>query len=169
VIFVLAPLSILTGPSMSPALVNRFSWYRKLPGNRQIGRSIHFLLLCAYVLFVIAHVSMVLLTGFARNMNHIVIGTDDLVRFGMYIGLSGLVILFLLNVMANWATWLFPRAIQRVGDAGVNPSCGSCSRGTPRGPSTRSKTSRRSCGPTENCRPRTNGKPWPRAASRITV
>lgn len=121
VIFILAPLSILTGPAMSPALVNRFSWYRRLPGNRQIGRSIHFLLLCAYILFVIAHVTMVFVTGFARNMNHIVIGTDDLMRFGMYIGLSGLAILFLLNMMANWATWLFPRAVQRVGDALVNP------------------------------------------------
>jgi DMSO/TMAO reductase YedYZ molybdopterin-dependent catalytic subunit/thiosulfate reductase cytochrome b subunit len=121
VIFVLAPLSILTGPSMSPALVNRFSWYRSLPGNRQVGRSIHFLLLCAYVLFVIAHVTMVFLTGFARNMNHIVIGTDDLMRFGMYIGLSGLVILFLLNIMTNWVSWLFPRSIQRIGNAIVNP------------------------------------------------
>jgi DMSO/TMAO reductase YedYZ molybdopterin-dependent catalytic subunit len=64
---------------------------------------------------------MVFVTGFARNMNHIVIGTDDLLRFGMYIGLTGLAILFLLNVMANWATWLFPRAIQRIGDALVNP------------------------------------------------
>jgi methionine sulfoxide reductase catalytic subunit len=121
VIFILAPLSILTGPAMSPALVNRFSWYRRLPGNRQVGRSIHFLLLCAYVLFVIAHVTMVFVTGFARNMNHIVIGTNNLLPFGMYIGLSGLVILFLLNVMANWATWLFPRAVQRVGNAIVNP------------------------------------------------
>jgi methionine sulfoxide reductase catalytic subunit len=121
VIFILAPLSILTGPSMSPALVNRFSWYRRLPGNRQIGRSIHFLVLCGYVAFVIAHVTMVLITGFARNMNHIVIGTDDLLWFGMYIGLSGLVILLLANVMANWATWLFPRAIQHIGNAIVNP------------------------------------------------
>jgi len=121
VIFILAPISILTGPSMSPALVNRFSWYRHLPGNRQVGRSIHFLVLCAYVAFVIVHVTMVFVTGFVRNMNHIVIGTDNLLRFGMYIGLTGLVILFLLNIMANWATWLFPRAIQRVGDAVVNP------------------------------------------------
>ncbi len=121
VIFILAPLSILTGPSMSPALVNRFHWYRRLPGNRQVGRSIHFLLLCAYVLFVVAHVSMVFITGFARNMNHIVINADTLVPFGMYIGLVGLVILFLLNVMANWASWLYPRAIQRIGDAIVNP------------------------------------------------
>jgi len=121
VIFILAPLSILTGPAMSPALVNRFSWYRHLPGNRQVARSIHFLVLCAYVAFVIVHVTMVFVTGFARNMNHIVIGADDLQRFGMYIGLTGLVILFLLNVMANWATWLFPRAIQRAGDLLVNP------------------------------------------------
>jgi thiosulfate reductase cytochrome b subunit len=121
VIFILAPLSILTGPSMSPALVNRFSWYRRLPGNRQVGRSIHFLVLCAYIAFVIAHVSMVFITGFARNMNHIVIGTNNLVHFGMYIGVTGLVILFLLNVMANWASWLFPRKIQHVGNAIVNP------------------------------------------------
>jgi thiosulfate reductase cytochrome b subunit len=121
VIFILAPLSILTGPSMSPALVNRFSWYRKLPGNRQVGRSIHFLVLCAYLAFVVAHVTMVCITGFARNMNHIVVGTDDVLWFGMYIGLTGLVILLLANVMANWATWLFPRAIQHVGNALVNP------------------------------------------------
>jgi thiosulfate reductase cytochrome b subunit len=122
VIFILAPLSILTGPAMSPALVNRFSWYNKLPGNRQVGRSIHFLLLCAYLAFVIAHVTMVFVTGFARNMNHIVIGTNTAMRFGMYIGITGLVILLLLNVMANWATWLFPRTIQRVGNALVNPA-----------------------------------------------
>jgi DMSO/TMAO reductase YedYZ molybdopterin-dependent catalytic subunit/thiosulfate reductase cytochrome b subunit len=121
VIFILAPISILTGPSMSPALVNRFGWYRRLPGNRQIGRSIHFLALCGYIVFVIAHVTMVVLTGFVRNMNHIVIGTNNTLRFGMYIGLSGLVMLVLANIMANWATWLFPRAIQIIGDAIVNP------------------------------------------------
>jgi len=121
VVFILAPLSILTGPSMSPALVNRFSWYRKLPGNRQVGRSIHFLVLCAYVAFVIVHVTMVVISGLARNMNHIVIGTNTGLSIGMYVGLTGLVILFMANVMANWATWLFPRTIQRVGNALVNP------------------------------------------------
>src|SRR6185437_4415811 len=55
VTFVLAPLAILSGPSMSPALTNRFSWYPKLPGNRQIGRSLHFLVMCAFVMFVVVH------------------------------------------------------------------------------------------------------------------
>ena len=63
VVFVLAPLAILTGPSMSPALTNRFPWYPKLPGNRQIGRSLHFLVMCAFVVFIVAHVTMVALTG----------------------------------------------------------------------------------------------------------
>src|ERR1041384_8847936 len=76
VVFVLAPLAMLTGPSMSPAFTARFTWYPKLPGNRQVGRSIHFLIMGAFVVFIIGHVTMVVLTGFVRNMNHIVVGTD---------------------------------------------------------------------------------------------
>ena len=72
VVFLLAPLAILTGPSMSPAFTARFAWYPKLPGNRQIGRSLHFLVMCGFVVFIIGHVAMVALTGFVRNMNHIV-------------------------------------------------------------------------------------------------
>ena len=53
VVFVLAPLAILTGPSMSPAFTARFTWYPKLPGNRQVGRSIHFLVMCAFVVFIV--------------------------------------------------------------------------------------------------------------------
>ena len=53
VVFVLAPLAMLTGPSMSPAFTARFTWYPKLPGNRQIGRSVHFLIMCAFVAFVV--------------------------------------------------------------------------------------------------------------------
>jgi thiosulfate reductase cytochrome b subunit len=121
VIFILAPLSMITGPAMSPALVNRFSWYRHLPGNRQVGRSLHFLLLLAYIAFVIVHVAMVIISGFARNMNHIVMGTDFTATTGMTIGLLGIVILLGANVAANWGTWLFPRKIQRIGNLLVNP------------------------------------------------
>ena len=75
VVFVLAPLAMLTGPSMSPAFTARFPWYPKLPGNRQIGRSLHFLVMCSFLAFVAMHVMMVALTGLVRNMNHIVMGT----------------------------------------------------------------------------------------------
>ena len=85
-IFIMAPLSILTGMAMSPALVNRFPTYAKLFGGRQTARSIHFLMLVGFIGFTIVHVTLVGLTGFARNMNHIVLGTDDLRPAGMIIG-----------------------------------------------------------------------------------
>jgi thiosulfate reductase cytochrome b subunit len=62
VVFVLAPLALLTGPSMSPAFTARFPWYPKLPGNRQVGRSLHFLVMCSFLAFVAMHVMMVALS-----------------------------------------------------------------------------------------------------------
>ena len=113
VVFVLAPLAILSGPSMSPALTNRFTWYPKLPGNRQIGRSLHFLVMCAFVIFVVVHVAMVVMTGFVRNMNHIVVGTDDTSLRGVYLGLLGVA---------------RDRSSERAGQlAGVAPAADSCS------------------------------------------
>jgi len=121
VVFVLAPLAMLTGPSMSPAFTARFTWYPKLPGNRQVGRSFHFLVMCAFVVFTIGHVTMVVMTGFARNMNHIVVGTDDPNPVGLYLGLTGVGVVVLLNGLANWAAWRHPRAVQQVAKAIVSP------------------------------------------------
>jgi methionine sulfoxide reductase catalytic subunit len=81
-IFIMAPLSILTGMAMSPALVNRFPAYAKLFGGRQAARSLHFLMLVGFVGFIVVHVALVVLTGFARNMNHIVRGTGRLAAHG---------------------------------------------------------------------------------------
>ncbi len=121
VVFVLAPLAILTGPSMSPALTNRFKWYPKLPGNRQIGRSLHFLVMCAFVLFLVGHVGMVAITGFVRNMNHIVVGSDDTSLTGVYLGLAGVGVIVAVNALANWLAWRRPRLVQHVAKAIVTP------------------------------------------------
>ena len=120
-VFVLAPLAIVTGPSMSPALTNRFRWFPKLPGNRQIGRSLHFLTMCGFLVFTFAHVTMVVLTGFGRNMNHIVMGTDDAWPIGLYLGLIGIAVVVALNALANWAAWRRPRAVQHAAKAIVTP------------------------------------------------
>lgn len=121
VVFILAPLAILTGPSMSPALTNRFKWYPKLPGNRQIGRSLHFLVMTAFVLFLIGHVALVVITGFAQNMNHIVLGTDEFGMMGIYLGLVGIGVVVVLNVLANRMAWRKPRLVQHIAGAIVNP------------------------------------------------
>ena len=85
-------------------LTNRFPWYPGLPGNRQIGRSLHFLIMCAFVAFLIAHVVMVALTGLVRNMNHIVLGTDDSRTIGLYLGLGlgAIGVALALNALATW-------------------------------------------------------------------
>src|SRR5712691_8734904 len=121
VVFVLAPLAMLTVPAMSPALTARFTSYPKLPGNRQIGRSLHFLIMGAFLAFVCMHVTMVVLTGFVRNMNHIVMGTDDTNPVGLYLGLLGIGVVILLNVCANWMAWRHPRAVQHSAKAIVTP------------------------------------------------
>lgn len=120
-IFVLAPLAILTGPSMSPALTNRFKFYPKLPGNRQIGRSLHFLVMLAFVIFLIFHVGLVIITGFARNMNHIVVGTDNTRAIGWELGLIGIAVVIAVNVAAHWLAWKRPRAVQHTAKAVVTP------------------------------------------------
>jgi methionine sulfoxide reductase catalytic subunit len=121
VVFILAPLAIVTGPSMSPALTNRFKWYPKLPGNRQIGRSLHFLIMCAFLLFIIVHVTMVLLAGFAQNMNHIVIGSNDSHLAGVWLGFVGISVIVGVNALANWLAWRKPRAVQHLAKAIVTP------------------------------------------------
>ena len=121
VVFLLAPLAILTGPSMSPALTSRYRWYPKLPGNRQIGRTLHFLVMCGFVVFLVGHVSLVVITGFARNMNHIVIGTDTANPLGLYLGLAGIGVVVALNGLAYFMAWKHPRTVQHAAKAVVSP------------------------------------------------
>ena len=121
VVFVLAPLAILSGPSMSPALTNRFKSYPNLPGNRQIGRSLHFLVMCAFVIFIVLHVALVIATGFARNMNHIVVGIDNTQALGWELGLVGIAVVIAVNVAAYWLAWKRPRTVQHAAKAVVSP------------------------------------------------
>lgn len=114
IVFVLAPLSILTGIAMSPAIDNAFPWYPRIFGGRQGARSIHFLLLCGYVAFTIVHVSLVFSTGMQRNFNHIVLGTDDTRSLGLVLGIAGLAVVVASWIAAHVVAWRYPRVIQRL-------------------------------------------------------
>ena len=109
-VFVMGPLSIATGLAMSPALVNHFSRF----GGRQTARSIHFVAMLGYVVFIIAHVTLVALTGFMRNMNHIVVGTDDRGPLGMILGFVGIGVVLLCWVVAHYVSWKHPRSLQHM-------------------------------------------------------
>ena len=112
VVFGLGPLAILTGLAMSPAVVNRFPWYARLFGGRQSARSIHFLNMLGFVGFIVIHVALVVLTGFVRNMNHIVMGTDTLHPQGIVLGLLAIGAVGLSWVAAHYLSWYAPRQLQ---------------------------------------------------------
>ena len=64
---VLAPFQILTGAAQSPAIEARFPWFVRLFGGRQWARSLHFLGLVAFRVFIAIHVSMVFFWGWGQT------------------------------------------------------------------------------------------------------
>lgn len=92
VVFVIAPLSILTGLRMSP------SWPRtttRLNGLFPIeaARALHFPLMIAFVAFIVVHVTLVLATGALRNLNHMYAATDATNWTGFWIFVASLVVM----------------------------------------------------------------------------
>ena len=112
VVFVFGPLAILTGIAMSPAVVNTFPGYARMFGGRQSARSIHFLNMLGFLAFLFVHVTLVVTTGFVRNMNHIVAGTDDYRYSGVIWGSIGIVVVVLTWITAHYLSWTRPRTLQ---------------------------------------------------------
>lgn len=74
VIFVLIPLVILTGMTMSPNLNAAFPWLLDLFGGRQSARSIHFLCAAGFLGFILVHLMMVVLAGPFNELRSIITG-----------------------------------------------------------------------------------------------
>jgi thiosulfate reductase cytochrome b subunit len=74
VIFVLAPLVVLTGLSMSPQMDGVLGWWLAFVGGRQSARTIHFVVMALFVLFVIVHVLMVVYAGPINEMRSMLSG-----------------------------------------------------------------------------------------------
>jgi thiosulfate reductase cytochrome b subunit len=74
VILVIAPLIVLTGLTMSPAINAAWPWFLDIFGGRQSARTIHFVLTWLLVLFVFVHVAMVILSGFLNNLRSMITG-----------------------------------------------------------------------------------------------
>jgi DMSO/TMAO reductase YedYZ molybdopterin-dependent catalytic subunit/thiosulfate reductase cytochrome b subunit len=112
VVFLMAPLSVLTGLAMSPAIDNHFPWYPRLFGNRQVARSIHFLLLLGYLGFFTVHVLMVYLSGLTQNLNHIVLGTDETRETALNLAAVGIGFILFACYASHWLSWHRPRLVQ---------------------------------------------------------
>jgi DMSO/TMAO reductase YedYZ molybdopterin-dependent catalytic subunit len=76
----------------------------------------------AFVIFIIFHVALVFITGFERNMNHIVMGTDDTRAIGWQLGLLGIAVVIAVNIAAWWLAWHRPRTVQHAAKLIVAPT-----------------------------------------------
>jgi thiosulfate reductase cytochrome b subunit len=74
VLFVLFPLIVLTGISMSPGLDAVFPWLPGIFGGRQTARTIHFVTMSLLVLFFFIHIAMILAAGPLNEIRSIITG-----------------------------------------------------------------------------------------------
>ncbi|NKY51259.1 molybdopterin-dependent oxidoreductase [Nocardia vermiculata] len=120
-IFAAAPAALITGLGMSPALSTRFRWISR-PFSIQLARSLHFLVLVWFLLFIVVHVTLVFTTGALRNLNHIYAGRDDNSWLGFILFAVSMIVAAVGWVAATPLTLRHPRLIQRVGYALIGPA-----------------------------------------------
>jgi thiosulfate reductase cytochrome b subunit len=112
-LFIAAPLALITGLGMSPALSTRFKRLSKVL-SIQTARSLHFMVLVWFLVFIVMHVSLVFATGALNNLNHIFAARNDDSWIGFEVFMASMV------VVVGWIaatpfTLRHPRAVQRVG------------------------------------------------------
>jgi DMSO/TMAO reductase YedYZ molybdopterin-dependent catalytic subunit/thiosulfate reductase cytochrome b subunit len=119
-IFLAAPTSILTGLMQSPAISNRLGWFGRAL-NRQRARSIHFLALCWFLIFILVHVTLVFITGARVNLNMMWAGVHDSSWSGFAVFVPAVIV-----VGVTW-WWVSPftlrhaRLVQRIGEVMSRP------------------------------------------------
>ena len=92
----------------------------------QAARSLHFLVMCWFLLFIVMHVTLVLTTGLRANLNHMFAARDDDSWVGFWIFAAAMVVLLVAWVAATPFTLRHPRVVQRVGPPSSGP-CSGCS------------------------------------------
>jgi len=74
VIFILLPIMIMTGLTMSPAMDAAFPFLPDIFGGRSSARSLHFITATLLILFTVLHIAMVLLSGVGNNLRSMITG-----------------------------------------------------------------------------------------------
>jgi thiosulfate reductase cytochrome b subunit len=74
VFFILFPLIVATGLTMSPGMDAAWPWLLDLFGGRQTARTIHFITMALLVAFFIVHIVMVLAAGPVNELRSMITG-----------------------------------------------------------------------------------------------
>jgi len=130
-VFVAAPTSIVTGFMQSPATSNHLGWFGRIL-NRQRARSIHFLALWWFLLFIFAHVTLVFITGARVNLNMMWAGVNDGSWSGFGVFIPAMVLVGIAWWLASPLTLRHARLVQRVGRLLIGPFKGFAERADPR-------------------------------------
>jgi len=123
VAFLLPVLMIATALAMSPAFTNRFPRYTLLfGGRRQVARSLHFIGMLLFMVFILVHVAMVALVYFSRNVRLITFGTTH-VALGpaLTVFAAALLLLLVFNVAITYSTLHHRVAVRRILVAILHP------------------------------------------------
>src|SRR6185437_15494287 len=119
-VFVAAPLALITGLGMSPALSTRIKPVSRVL-SIQVARSLHFLVLVWFGVFIVMHVTLVFTTGLLANLNHIYAMRDDSSWIGFGVFAISIAVMAAAWVAATPVTLRRPRAVQRAGYALIGP------------------------------------------------
>lgn len=127
-VFVAAPLALITGLGMSPALSTRFKRISRVL-SIQTARSVHFLVLAWFLMFIVMHVTMVFATGMLNNLNHIYADRNDASWIGFAVFAASMALCIVAWVAATPFTLRHPRGATgrvRVDRSGTAPlrTCG---------------------------------------------
>ncbi len=106
VIFVLAPLAILTGIALSPALVAKYPGFLKIfGGRRQVARSLHFIVMVLFSLFILVHITMSIGLHFYDSIKRVTLGSTEVdFALALTIFLMVLILLVAFNVWVSFFT-----------------------------------------------------------------
>lgn len=74
ILFGALPLIIFTGLAMSPGMVSAWPFLNEIFGGRQSARSIHFIAAMGIALFIIVHLTLVILAGPIREVRSMITG-----------------------------------------------------------------------------------------------
>lgn len=113
-VFVAAPAAFVTGLLQAPAIAAKFGlgWGRI---NRQVARTVHFLVLTYFLFFIFAHTLMVWITGLLTNLNHITSGVNTAAWTGLWLYVGWMAVVVAAWAYASPLTLRHPRVVQRTG------------------------------------------------------
>jgi methionine sulfoxide reductase catalytic subunit len=112
VVFVLGPFMLLTGIAMSPAIAASAPWYIKLFGGRQVARSLHFISMAIFAVFVVLHVTLVLVVHFHENVTNIVLGGPGNFALAVAIAIAALLLVLAVYIWTSWYSLGHKRRVQ---------------------------------------------------------